>query len=80
MSVFTGIKPPSHKSATRYYKIENLPLPDEVILYASQHIGAPSKITVSKGDIVRRGQKLAEPAVDCSASLHASIGGKIKDI
>jgi electron transport complex protein RnfC len=78
--VFNGIKVKSNKEYTRYEKIEHLPFPEEVVLYTSQNIGAPTKIIVNKGDIVKRGQLIAECLGACSMNLHASIGGKIKEI
>ncbi len=43
--------------------IERLPLPPEVILPLSQHLGAPSKPIVAVGDKVFRGQPIAEAQV-----------------
>lgn len=75
-----GIKVVPNKENTRYEKIENIPFPEEVTLYTSQHIGAPSNVVVKKGDIVNRGQLIAAAQGGCSANLHASISGKIKAI
>ncbi len=75
-----GIKIPSYKSSTRYENIENLPIPDEVIIYTSQHIGAPATPVVKKADIVKKGQLIAEANGSCSINMHASISGKIKEI
>ena len=54
-----GIHPPGNK-ITSNKKIERVPLPKQVILPLSQHIGAPSKAIVKKGDEVKVGQKIAE--------------------
>lgn len=78
--MFSGIKIKAHKISTRYERTENLPIPNEVVLYTSQHIGSPSEITVKKGDSVKRGQKIAQALGGCSTNLHASIGGKVKSI
>lgn len=78
--MFTGLKLPSYKEESRHEKIENLPFPEEVVLYSHQHIGAPSKITVKKGDTVVRGQLIAHCEGSCSANLHSSIGGKVAGI
>jgi len=78
--MFGGIKIKSNKNLTRYESIENLPVPAEVTLYTSQHIGAPSKPVVKRGDEVKKGQLIAEPSQGCSAALHASINGKVKEI
>ena len=50
---------------------------DKVELSLSQHIGAPSIPVVKTGDIVKRGQLIAEGADGLSVSLHASIDGVV---
>ena len=75
-----GIKLKSHKSSTRYEKIQNLPIPDEVILYTSQNVGAASLPVVQKGDTVKKGQIIASAQGECSVPLHASISGRVKEI
>ncbi|MCP3683736.1 MAG: electron transport complex subunit RsxC [bacterium] len=78
--MFGGLKIKANKENTRFEKIENLPFPEEVVIYSSQHIGAPSKIIVKKGDVVQKGQLIGECQGLCSMNLHASIGGKVKSI
>ncbi len=46
----------------------------------SQHIGAPAKAVVNKGDKVSTGQMIAEPAEGLSVGIHASINGTVSDI
>ena len=45
-----------------------------------QHIGAPCKPLVQKGDTVKAGQKIGEPVGFVSAAVHASISGKVVDV
>ena len=45
-----------------------------------QHIGAPSKLLVNKGDEVRVGQLLAQSEGFVSANIHSSVSGKIAKI
>jgi len=61
-------------------KIERLPCPDVVEIPMSQHIGAPAKPLVKKGDYVYRGQLIGEPAPGLSCPVHASISGTVTDI
>ncbi len=75
-----GIKIDSHKEQTRFENIEGMPLPEEVILYTSQHIGAPSEVIVRKGQEVERGEEVARAAGHCSAALHTPVSGKVTDI
>ena len=43
----------------------------------SQHIGAPCKAIVSKGDHVKVGQMIGEPVGPMSAAVHASVSGTV---
>lgn len=45
-----------------------------------QHIGAPNKPLVKKGDLVKTGQKIGESEAFVSAAVHASISGKVKAV
>jgi electron transport complex protein RnfC len=74
-----GIHPDPHKQATRDRPIERLPAPPEVRLPLSQHLGPPAIPLVKKGDLVRRGQKIAE-AAEGGVPLHATVSGKVKPI
>ena len=49
------------KNATRGQAIRAY-LPDEVCIPLDQHLGAPSIPAVQKGDLVKLGQVIAEPA------------------
>ncbi|MGM0442152.1 MAG: electron transport complex subunit RsxC [Elusimicrobiota bacterium] len=75
-----GLKIKARKKTTRFKKIENIPVPREVVLHLEQHIGAPSEPVVSKGDKVKKGTLLAEASPGCSAALHSPIAGMVKDI
>ena len=71
--------PEPHKGATAGRPIEDLPPPAEVILPLQQHLGDPALPVVKKGDVVRRGQKIAE-AQGTGVPLHATVGGRVKSI
>ncbi|OGF24740.1 MAG: hypothetical protein A2V63_12320 [Candidatus Eisenbacteria bacterium RBG_19FT_COMBO_70_11] len=74
-----GIHPDPHKRATAGLPIEDVPPPMEVRLPLQQHLGDPAVPIVKKGDLVRRGQKIAE-GEGTGVPLHASISGKVKPI
>ena len=57
-----------------------LPAPQRVVIPLSQHIGAPAKALVAKGDTVLMGQKIAEAGGFVSAPIHASVSGKVVGI
>jgi electron transport complex protein RnfC len=73
-----GIHPESHKELTSGRDIEALPAPAEVRLPLLQHLGEPAVPIVKKGEIVRRGQKIADAAGPGGVPLHATMSGKIK--
>lgn len=55
-------------------------LPKEVTLFMNQHIGAPAKPIVKKGDHVKRGDIIAEPGGFVSAQIHSPISGEIVSV
>ena len=71
-----GVHPAENKIAAGK-PIENLPLPEQVVLPVSQHIGAPAKALVKKGDKVTRGQCVAETGGFVSAPVHTPISGTV---
>ncbi len=75
-----GIHLPAHKTLTARLPIKRLPFPPLLILPLSQHIGAPSKVIVKKGQEVVRGQPVAEADGALSVPLHAPASGRIKNI
>lgn len=74
-----GIHPESHKDATMAGGIERLPWPSEVWLPLSQHLGEPATPIVAKGDVVVRGQKIADGG-RTGCPIHATISGKVKPL
>ena len=73
-----GIHPPEHKDAS--LEIVWAPLPRRVVVPLSQHIGAPARAVVGKGDHVDRMQLVAECPGFVSACIHAPISGTVKSI
>ena len=51
---------------------------DSVKIPLRQHIGAPAVAAVKPGDIVERGQVIANPASGLSVAIHASISGRVR--
>lgn len=75
-----GVKLPGYKHYSEGATIQYAGIPSELVLFLSQHTGAPSKPIVKPGDEVKRGQMIAEPGGFVSSSLHAPTSGKIKAI
>lgn len=74
-----GIHPENNKFA-HSSQIEEFPLPTQAVLYATQHLGAPSTVVVAKGDKVKVGQLLAKGEAFISANLHSPYSGTINKI
>ena len=75
-----GVSVPDKKELSESSPIEFAGLPGELILFLSQHIGAPSVPLVKPKDTVKRGQVIAEPCGFVSVPLHAPTSGVIKAI
>lgn len=75
-----GIHPDDHKGLTSKKPIEAMPVPSKVIIPLRQHIGAPCEPTVKKGDLVKKGQIIADSEAFVSSPIHASTSGKVLDI
>ena len=68
------------KAVTGLLPIRPLDAPPRVIIPLQQHIGAPAKAVVSKGDHVRIGQKIGEAGGFVSAPVHASVSGTVYNV
>ena len=64
---------------TRNCPIETMPAPEKVYISMAQHIGAPCKPLVAKGDLVTKGQKIGDNQGLC-VPVHASVSGKVKAV
>lgn len=71
-----GVHPPEHKLSAGN-KIEELPLPELAVIPVSQHLGAPAKVLVNRGDQVKVGQVIAQSKGFVSTNIHASVSGKV---
>jgi electron transport complex protein RnfC len=75
-----GVHPDARKELTEGQPIERIPVPDQLILPLSQHLGAPSEPVVSSGGKVYRGQMIAKANGFVSVPLHASVTGQVLSI
>ena len=50
-----GVHPDDKKALSKDRKLEKLPLPKEIVVSMSQHLGAPATLVKKKGDEVKRG-------------------------
>jgi H+/Na+-translocating ferredoxin:NAD+ oxidoreductase subunit C len=75
-----GVHPPGNKHISEDQAIERAPIPPEVWLPLSMHVGAPAVLVVEKKAEVKRGQLVAEAAGFVSAPIHSPVTGIVKDI
>lgn len=74
-----GVHPPESK-LTASGTIIPVELPREVVITFAQHIGAPAKCELKKGDHVNRGDLVATAGGFVSANVHASISGTVTKV
>ena len=75
-----GVHPPDFKALTADFPITAMPLPETLLVPLSQHIGAPCKAVVIKGDHVSRGQVIGEAGGFVSAPVHSPVNGTVVKI
>lgn len=75
-----GIHPPTNRVSTAQSALEELPAPSRVIIPVLQHAGLAASLLVRRGDRVRLGQVIAEPAGHNSAAVHSSVSGSVLSV
>ncbi len=78
-SFFGGIHPKENKHYAEGQSVQPFPEPDLLVIPMSQHIGAPCKPLVKKGDHVTMGQKIGDNQGLC-VPVHASVSGTVKNV
>ena len=76
---FGGIHPKENKKYACDQRIQDFPEPDLLVIPMAQHIGAPCKPLVKKGDSVTVGQKIGDNQGLC-VPVHAPVSGKVKAV
>ena len=72
-----GLHPPDNKHWSEHRPIEDCPLPEELVIPLSQHIGAPAEACVAVGDTVRKGQEVGRAKGFVSVPVHAATSGEV---
>jgi electron transport complex protein RnfC len=75
-----GVHPSYNKELAEHKAIEVMPVPETLVVYFAQNLGAPPEPIVKKGDAVRKGQVIAEPKGFVSTPVHAPTSGTVKSI
>ncbi len=66
-----------HEKVTAGMATEKMPIPAKIILPMSQHIGAPCKPVVQKGDTVMVGSLVGEAGGFVSANIYSGVSGTV---
>lgn len=74
-----GAPVPHHKNTWQTPTVE-MPPPARVVLPMQQHIGAPCRPVVKKGDYVYLGQVVGQSDAYVSAPVHASVSGTVAEV
>ena len=75
-----GVHPDYNKELARGKAIERMPVPAELVVSMSQHLGAPAKCVVKAGDFVRRGPLIGEKNGFISVLVRAPADGLVKAV
>jgi len=75
-----SIHPEYFKGLARDKTVEAMPLPARLCVSMAQHLGAPAKPIVAKGDTVLKSQRIGEAAGFISAHVHAPTSGTVTAI
>lgn len=75
-----GIHPYEGKELTMDKDVIEYVPKGDMVYPLSQHIGAPAKAVVKKGDRVLVGQLIAEAGGFVSANIHSSVSGTVKAV
>lgn len=78
-SFFGGIHPEENKWYAEDQPVLEFPEPDILVVPMQQHIGAPCKPLVKKGDYVTVGQKIGDNTGLC-VPVHAPVSGTVKAV
>jgi len=77
--ILRGIHVPHNKN-TKDIRAVRVPVPKEVEIPMSMHIGAPAQVIVKAGDSVKLGQLIGREAGPVSAPVYASVSGTVRRI
>lgn len=72
-----GLHPPDNKQWSAHKAIEDCPLPAELVIPLSQHVGVPAEACVQVGEGVGKGQVIGQAKGFVSVPVHASTSGEV---
>ncbi|MDR1112383.1 MAG: electron transport complex subunit RsxC [Bacteroidales bacterium] len=74
-----GVHPEENKFA-KNVAYETFPLPKQAVVFLNQHLGAPAKALVTKGEHVKAGQLIGRGEAFISAHVHAPVSGTVAKV
>lgn len=74
-----GVHPEENKFA-KTSSVELFPVPKQVTVLLTQHLGAPAVPVVQKGDTVKVGQLIGKAEAFICANVHSPVSGKVVKI
>ena len=74
---YGGVHPPERKELSEHKELTPFPEPDLVVIPLHMHSGKPAEPLVKPGDYVHLGQKIGEQNGFISATVHASVSGRV---
>lgn len=77
---FKGGIHPSEFKRTAGFPTVDMPVPAQVVIPMSQHVGAPCEPVVKKGDEVKVGTLIGDSKAKLSVPIYSSVSGKVKAI
>lgn len=72
-----GLRLPARKDKSTAQAIQHVPVPQQLVIPITQHVGNPAHPVVGIGERVLKGQLIAESGGPISAPVHASSSGKV---
>ncbi|MDO3378154.1 electron transport complex subunit RsxC [Geoalkalibacter halelectricus] len=72
-----GLHPPENKAGSAHKPIEDCPLPAELVIPLSLHVGVPAEVCVAPGEQVLKGQMIGRARGLVSVPVHASTSGEV---
>ena len=75
-----GVHPSDMKYLSNKQPIERFPIPEELVISMSQHLGAPATVLKAPGDHVSRGERIGQASGFISADVHSPVDGTVTEI
>lgn len=75
-----GVHPSDMKSLSNTQPIVRFPIPEELVVSMSQHLGAPATALKAVGDHVSKGEKIGQASGFISADVHSPVDGTVTAI